>query len=142
MAYEHAQRPSYAKFGSAVRIQQIDAAAGSTSALQTTEILNYGATVITSTGTGDGHTWTLGEPRKGIEKTLIVHGPGGSTLPAFVQTNSSAVTIGETTGNQLTFSTAAALSGSAVNLIGLSSVAWVLANALPTGVTIAAATKL
>jgi len=142
MASEKKQRLQFNRFGVRDHVQTIDAAASSTSALQSTTILRHGTTVIESTGTGAGHTWTLAEPVKGVEKRIVMHGPGTSTLPAFIQTNSSATIIGETTGNQLTFSTAASLDGSVVSLVGLSSVAWVLGAALPTGVTVAAATNL
>jgi len=112
------------------------------SALNATTIKRYGVTRIVANGTGAGHTFTLDSPRKGVRKTLIVEGPGTSTTPAFVQTNSSGVTIGETTGNQITFSTTADLNGSAIELIGQSTAAWMLASPMPTGVTIAASTNL
>lgn len=116
--------------------------ASGASALQTTTIRSYGVTVIEQTGTGAGHTYTLDKPTQGVVKTLVVHGPGGSTLEANVQSHSSAVTIGETTGNRIVVSTAADTNGSAIVLIGESSASWLLGAPLPTGVTIAAATQL
>lgn len=139
MASEKKFRQQFNRFGSRDNVQELSASGAS--ALQTTNVLRYGVTVLTSAGTGAGHTWTIDEPVKGVRKTIVVHGPGGSTLPAIIQTNSSAVTVGETTGNQITVSTAADTDGTVIDLIGLSTVAWVLGSNLQTGVTVAAATQ-
>lgn len=133
-------RPTFHRFGRIDNLQTITATGAS--ALNATEITNFGVTLIDSAGTGAGHTFTLAAPRKGVAKTIVVHGPGGSTLPANIQTNSSAVTVGESTGNRIVVSTTADTNGSVIQLIGQSSAAWLLGAPLPTGVTIAAATNL
>lgn len=133
-------RPQFAFAGRSDFVQTITSAGAS--ALNATTVKRYGVTRIVAAGTGAGHTFTLDSPKLGVRKTIVVEGPGGSTTPAFIQTNSSAVTIGETTGNSLAFSTAASLDGSVVELIGRSTSAWMLGASLPAGVTIAATTQI
>lgn len=144
MADQKYFRPQFFRFGVKDHFQTITTTTAA-SALQTTTILGYGVTLVDSISnstTGTGHTVTLDEPRLGVRKTIVVHGPGTSTVPMFLQTNSSAVTVGETTvGNRVTFSTTCSLDGSVLELVGLSSVAWILGAALPSGATIATSTQ-
>lgn len=140
MAREKKFRPLFPRFGISQFNQTITVAASSTSAVQATEINRYGNTFLDSTGTGAGQVFTLASPMVGITKTISVHGPGGSTVPVGIQTNSSAVLIGGSTANKIIFSTAIT-DGDCVSLIGASTSEWYLGGALPTGVTLAAATQ-
>ena len=140
MSKEKKFRPLFVRFGVSQYSQTITVAAASTSALSATEITNYGNTFIDSTGTGTGQEFTLQAPSNGISKTISVHGPGGSTVPVGIQTNSSSVTIGGSTANKIIFSTAIT-DGDCVSLIGASTSEWYLGGALPTGVTLSAATQ-
>ena len=140
MSKEKKFRPLFVRFGVSQYSQTITVAAASTSALSGTEITNYGNTFIDSTGTGTGQEFTLQAPSNGISKTIPVHGPAGSTVPVGIQTNSSAVTIGGSRANKIVFSTAIT-DGDCVSLIGASTSEWYLGGALPTGVTLSAATQ-
>ena len=110
------------------------------SAVSSTTIKRYGVTRVTVAGSGAGHTATLDSPKKGVRKDIIVEGPGGSTVPFTLQTNSSAVTIGNSTNNTAVVSTSMG-DQAGLQLVGLSTAAWGLLSDAPTGVSFAAATQ-
>jgi hypothetical protein len=99
--------------------------AGSTA----TNLTRYGVSNLTASG-----SYVLDAPVKGIVKYLVI-----GTSGVVVQTNSSAVTIGATTNNEIN-ATTNLNSDEMVMLIGASTAAWLLGTLPSTGWALAAST--
>ena len=122
---------------SLVKLQNITLA-GASGTYTTATVQNYGVTRIVSTGTGAGWAVKLDAPVAGVEKRIVV--TQRSTAPIIIYTNSTTVTIGGTTNNNITFSTGGAGAERAIHLIGVSTAAWSLL-AKSTGASLAASTS-
>ena len=113
-------------------------ALGTTGAGATPDLPNYGVSVITATSS---EVYTLMPPEAGVLKTIVFNGSSATSLTPIVR-GSSAQTVtfsGGTLGNNSALPTMFKLAVTrstnmavTVELLGLSSVSWLVKNVFPT----------